>query len=103
MLIGRANRCMFKSKALFLANVGLMPKLVRTSRFILPGALGDKFLLSGLLVLPSWELLSLQLVCVLAVLLNGHKQFRIIFPRIIIAICEDYRENRLKATDIKKW
>lgn len=103
MLIGQANRYVFESIALFLANVGLMPKLVRPSRFILPGTVEDIILLSGLLVLPSWRLLPLRPVCVLAVLLNGHKQFRIIFPRVITAISEDYRENRLKTTDIKKW
>lgn len=53
MLIGQANRYLFKSILLFLANVGLTPKLVRPSHFILPGAAEDIFLLSGLLVLPS--------------------------------------------------
>lgn len=94
---------MLKIIALFLANVGLMPKLVRPCSFILPGAVEDTFLLSGPLVLSRWRLLPLQLIFVLAVLLNGHKQFRTTFPRIKIATSEDYRENRFKTTDMKKW
>lgn len=85
------------------ANVDLTPTLVIPSRFILPGGVEGLFLLSGLLVLPSWLLFPLQLICILAVLLNGHKQFRIIFLWIIIAMSEDYRKNRLKNIDIKKW